>query len=90
MATSENQDIAEIEAVGPILALATWPQLTNGLWIHFIDNDNAHNMSHFYCEGGRANIVMQIVFTNTHVCLLSAGCSLRVVAMPPFWLFETI
>ncbi len=44
MATSENQDIAEIEAVGPILALATWPQLTNGLWIHFIDNDNAHNL----------------------------------------------
>ncbi len=40
----KNQDIAEIEAVGPILALATWPQLTNGLWIHFIDNDNAHNL----------------------------------------------
>ena len=30
--------IAQIEAVGPLLALSTWPDLRDKLWIHFIDN----------------------------------------------------
>lgn len=33
--------IAPIEAVGPLLALATWPHLAHKLWIHFIDNMTA-------------------------------------------------
>ena len=33
------QDIHEIEAVGPLVILATWPGFLAGiLWIHFIDN----------------------------------------------------
>ena len=34
-------DINEVEAVGPVLALETWPALSNGLWIHFVDNTSA-------------------------------------------------
>ena len=30
--------IAPVEAVGPLLALATWPDLREKLWVHFIDN----------------------------------------------------
>ena len=34
-----GNDIYEIEAVGPLVILATWPGLLAGsLWIHFIDN----------------------------------------------------
>jgi RES domain-containing protein len=33
--------IAQIEAVGPLLALATWEDLRHKLWIHFIDNTAA-------------------------------------------------
>ena len=29
------QDINEIEAVGPLLGLHTWDDLTDGLWLHF-------------------------------------------------------
>ena len=32
-------DIYEIEAIGPLVVLATWPRLLQGcLWIHFLDN----------------------------------------------------
>ena len=38
----EDHDIYEIEALGPVLVLATWPHLLKDrLWIHFIDNSNA-------------------------------------------------
>ena len=30
-----------MEAVGPLLALSTWPDLRNGLWLHFVDNTSA-------------------------------------------------
>ena len=34
--------INEVEALGPLLALATWPgHLRNALWIHFLDNEGA-------------------------------------------------
>ena len=34
--------IQEIEAVGPVLALSTWPELlTDCTWLHFIDNESA-------------------------------------------------
>ena len=34
--------IYEIEAVGPALVVATWPEkLRNCLWLHFIDNESA-------------------------------------------------
>ena len=34
--------IMEIEAVGPLLAIATWPTLfRDALWLHFIDNESA-------------------------------------------------
>ena len=34
--------IMEIEAVGPLLAIATWPSIfKNALWLHFIDNESA-------------------------------------------------
>ena len=37
-------DIFQIEAVGPLVALATWPELLHGcLWIHFIDNAAAQS-----------------------------------------------
>ena len=37
-----EHDIYEIEALGPVLVLATWPHLLKDrLWIHFIDNSNA-------------------------------------------------
>jgi hypothetical protein len=33
------RDIFEIEAIGPILALETWPDLFRDmLWVHYIDN----------------------------------------------------
>ena len=33
------RDIFEVEAIGPLVILATWPGLLRGaLWIHFIDN----------------------------------------------------
>ena len=36
---STYSDIFHIEAIGPLLALTTWPELlTNCLWLHFIDN----------------------------------------------------
>ena len=35
-------DIYEIEAVGPALVVATWPEKLRGcLWMHFIDNESA-------------------------------------------------
>ena len=35
-------DVAEIEAIGPLLILHNWPWLLrNALWIHFIDNNGA-------------------------------------------------
>ena len=38
----EHHDIFEIEALGPALVLATWPdRLKDALWVHFIDNANA-------------------------------------------------
>ena len=38
----EHYDILEIEALGPALVLATWPdRLRDALWVHFIDNENA-------------------------------------------------
>ena len=37
-------DIFEIEAIGPLIALLTWPQLlADRPWIHFIDNEAAQN-----------------------------------------------
>ena len=34
-----SNDIYEIEAIGPLVVLATWPRLLQGcLWIHFLDN----------------------------------------------------
>ena len=39
---SEQRDIFEIEAIGPLLILDLWPELLeNCLWIHFIDNSAA-------------------------------------------------
>ena len=38
----ERHDIFEIEAIGPLIALCTWPGVIAGaLWMHFIDNDAA-------------------------------------------------
>ena len=35
----EDRDIFEVEAVGPLMVLATWPRLMQGrLWMHYIDN----------------------------------------------------
>jgi hypothetical protein len=35
-------DIQEIEGIGPLLVLTTWPRvLENSIWIHFIDNNGA-------------------------------------------------
>ena len=33
--------INEIEAASAPVALATWPSLTDGLWLHFVDNTSA-------------------------------------------------
>ena len=39
---SEYFDIQEIEAVGPLFALLTWPEiLRHSLWFHYIDNAGA-------------------------------------------------
>ena len=38
----DPRDIFEIEAIGPLVVLATWPRLMQGRrWIHFIDNAGA-------------------------------------------------
>ncbi len=35
-------DIQEIEGIGPLLVLSTWPDVVrNSLWLHFIDNNGA-------------------------------------------------
>ena len=40
--TGVQTDIFEIEAIGPLIALLTWPQLlADRPWIHFIDNNTA-------------------------------------------------
>ena len=39
----KRQTIAEIEAWAPLMALATWAQLSHGRWIHFVDKKNAFN-----------------------------------------------
>ena len=30
--------VNEIEAASAMVVLSTWPQLTDGLWLHFVDN----------------------------------------------------
>ena len=41
-ASGELYDIQEIEGIGPLLVLTTWPNLLrDALWIHFIDNNGA-------------------------------------------------
>ena len=41
-ADSVRHDIFEVEAIGPLVVLATWPRLMQGRrWIHFIDNSAA-------------------------------------------------
>ena len=39
--TTKQTDITEVEAIGPILALGTWPDLADGMWVHFVDNEGA-------------------------------------------------
>ena len=40
--SGELYDIQEIEGIGPLLVLTTWPEvLRNSLWMHFIDNNGA-------------------------------------------------
>ena len=42
--TGVQTDIFEIEAIGPLIALLTWPQLlADRPWIHFIDNNAAQS-----------------------------------------------
>ena len=42
--TGIQTDIFEIEAIGPLIALLTWPQLlADRPWIHFIDNNAAQS-----------------------------------------------
>ena len=38
---ASGHNITQIEACGPLLAFRTWPNLRNGLWIHFVDNEGA-------------------------------------------------
>ena len=39
----KSTDINEIEAASAPIALTTWPELTDGLWLHFVDNSSAEN-----------------------------------------------
>ena len=40
--SGELYDIQEIEGIGPLLVLSTWPEvLRHSLWMHFIDNNGA-------------------------------------------------
>jgi hypothetical protein len=40
--SGELYDIQEIEGIGPLLVLSTWPEiLRHSLWLHFIDNNGA-------------------------------------------------
>ena len=39
--STKTTDINEVEAASAPVALATWPELTDGLWIHFTDNSSA-------------------------------------------------
>ncbi len=42
--SSTYADIFQLEAIGPLIALCTWPELLSGcLWIHFIDNSGAQS-----------------------------------------------
>ena len=38
---AKTTDINVTEAASASIALATWPELTHGLWLHFVDNNNA-------------------------------------------------
>ena len=50
---------APIEGIGPLLAMATWPQLTNKLWIHSIDNTDAMNaLIKGHCVNNDLNEIM--------------------------------
>ena len=59
--------IQEIEAVGPLLALATWPSLLHTcLWIHFIDNESA---KYYFIKGSsRAVHTNEIVHATWEEC----------------------
>ena len=39
--STKTTDINEVEAASAPVALCTWPELTDGLWIHFTDNSSA-------------------------------------------------
>ena len=39
----KTTDINEIEAASAPIALATWPTLADGLWLHFVDNTSAQH-----------------------------------------------
>ena len=40
--STELFDIQEIEGIGPLIIITTWPQvLRNSLWVHYIDNNGA-------------------------------------------------
>ena len=70
-----------IEAVGPLLALATWPDMVNMLWIHFIDNTTAKGalikgsstngelnelMFHTWRLAHKRNLHLWFEYVNTH------------------------
>ena len=41
-ANTDLNDIYQIEAIGPLLVLTTWPEiLRNSMWVHVIDNEAA-------------------------------------------------
>ena len=40
--TTDKDDIFEIEAIGPLIAVCTWPHIIQeALWMHSIDNNSA-------------------------------------------------
>ena len=64
---SRSTAIMEIEGVGPLLALSTWPSLLeNGLWVHFLDNESA--MFSLIRGSSRADSLNRIVHLTWDLC----------------------
>ena len=59
--------IQEIEGIGPLLALATWPEiLQDSLWVHFLDNESAKFS--LIRGSSRATSMNQIVHRTWEIC----------------------
>ena len=58
---ASGHSITQIEACGPLLAFRTWPNLRNGFWIHFVDDEGAK----FSTISGASSVLSLSAITHT-------------------------